>query len=167
MTWRKTVGRRALVRLGGVLGVAGAGAALSRPARQGLSAAGILEGSEIVGTWVIDAPGAPSTRLLQTYNADGTHLSLHDEHTTRSPQLGAWTRIGDRQFLMRNISYRFAGDGRRSGEIDVRAVYTVDPDGQTMSGRGIRFETDVDGNLITPIIPWTSRARRLELVPID
>lgn len=155
------------MRFGGVLGVAGAGATLLRPAGQQLVAAGIQEGAEIVGTWVIDAPGAPSTRLLQTYNADGTHLSLHDEHTNRSPQLGAWTRVGDRQFLMRNISYRFDGSGRRSGEIDVRAVYTVDPDGQTMSGRGIRFETDLDGNLVTPIIPWTSGARRLELIPID
>src|SRR5215217_8133135 len=147
MAGRRTVGRRAAVRLAGALGAAGAGAALL-----GAEAAGAAgQEAAIVGTWEIASPG-PAMALLQTYHADGTHLSVHDEHPVRTPQLGVWSQVGERQFLMRNLSYRFDAAGRRDGSIDVRALYTVAPSGDTMSGRGVRLELDLDGNLLQPPI---------------
>lgn len=165
MVQRKAVGRRAAVRWAGVLGATGAGAALLHAGGGTgvVQAAG--QGAEIVGTWVITSPG-PSMRLLQTYNADGTHLSVHDEHPTRSPQLGTWVHVGEREFLMRNLSLRFDEDGTRTGSIDVRAVYVVSPAGDTMTGRGERLELDLQGNLLEPPILWTSRAERVMPVPL-
>ncbi len=166
MVQRRTMGRRAAVRLARVLGAAGAGAALltSRPS----AAAGAGGGSAIIGSWLVESPG-PSTRLLQTYSADGAHLAVHDEHPMHSPQLGAWTQVGERQFLMRGISFRFDFDaqGRRTGSIDVRALYTVDPGGDTMTGRGTRLELDLAGTLLEPPIAWTSRATRITPIPLD
>ncbi len=164
MVQRRTMGRRAAVRLARVLGAAGAGAALltSQPS----AAAGAGGGAAIIGSWLVESPG-PSTRLLQTYSADGAHLAVHDEHPTRSPQLGAWTQVGEHQFLMRGISFRFDGQGRRTGSIDVRALYTVSPAGDTMTGRGTRLELDLAGNLLEPPIAWTSRATRLTPIPLD
>lgn len=165
MVAQKTVGRRAAARLAGVLGIAGAGAALltARPERAHAVAG---SGAEIVGTWTIESPG-PSNRLLQTYHADGTHLSVHDEHPTRTPQLGSWTRVDERTFLMRNISLRFDAAGAWTGSIDVRALYTVSPAGDTMSGRGVRLELDQNGNLLQPPINWTSQAVRVVPVAVD
>ncbi len=164
MAQRTRMGRRAAVRLASVLGAAGAGAALLTGRRGAASAPG--GGAAIVGTWLVESPG-PSMRLLQTYSADGAHLSVHDEHPTRSPQLGVWTQVGERQFLMRNISFRFDAEGRRTGSIDVRALYVVSPAGDTMTGRGTRLELDLAGNLLEPPIAWTSRATRLTPIPLD
>ncbi len=165
MARRAAMGRRAAVRLASVLGAAGAGAALLTA--QGERSAAARGGeAAIVGTWIVESPG-PSTHLLQTYSADGSHLSVHDEHPMRSPQLGTWRQVGERQFLMRNLSFRFDAQGRRTGSIDVRAVYTVSPAGDTMSGRGTRLELDLAGNLLEPPIAWESRATRLMPVPLD
>src|SRR5215207_379584 len=69
------------------------------------------QSSAIVGTWQLRAPTGPSFLLVQTYYADGTMTSIHDEHAIRNTQLGAWTQVGDRHFLMRNVSYRFDFSG--------------------------------------------------------
>jgi hypothetical protein len=166
MAERKTVGRRAAVRWAGALGAAGAGAALlhANGGTGAVHAAG--QGQAIVGTWLITSPG-PSMRLLQTYSADGTHLSVHDEHPIRSPQLGTWVQVGEREFLMRNLSFRFDDQGNRTGSIDVRAVYTVSPAGDTMTGRGVRLELDLAGELLEPPIPWQSQAARVTPIPLD
>lgn len=161
---RPAIGRRLAVRLAGTLGLTGAGVALLQrsPARRAAAAAG----AEIVGTWQIISPG-PAMRLLQTYNADGSHLSIHDEHPTRSPQLGSWVGIGDRQFLMRNLSFRFDITGRHTGSIDVRALYTVSPSGDTMTGSGIRIELDTEGTALGPPIQWESEGVRIQPVSLD
>ena len=165
MANRAAVGRRAAVRLAGALGAVGAGAALRPRSDDGVQAAA-GDVPAIVGTWLVESPG-PSTRLLKTYSADGTHLSVHDEHPTRSPQLGTWTQVGECQFLMRNVSFRFDAQGRRTGSIDVRALYTVSPAGDTMTGRGTRLELDLVGNLLEPPIAWESRATRLTPIALD
>ncbi len=165
MAKRAAVGRRAAVQLVGALGAAGAGAALRSRSDGGVQAA--ARGMPaIVGTWSVESPG-PSTHLLQTYNADGSHLSVHDEHPTRSPQLGTWVQVGERQFLMRNISFRFDAAGQRTGSIDVRALYTVSSTGDTMTGRGTRHELDLAGNLLEPPMAWESRAIRLTPIPLE
>src|SRR5687767_13598952 len=55
------------------------------------SPAELAQSPAIVGTWVLTSPG-PSVRLVQIYNADGTMLSIHDEHGSRNTQLGLWTQ---------------------------------------------------------------------------
>jgi len=120
----------------------------------------------IVGTWLVESPG-PSTRLIASYSADGTHLSVTDEHPTRSPQLGPWTQVAEREFLTRGVSFRFDAQGRRTGSIDVRTLYTVSPAGDTMTGRGTRLELDLVGNLLEPPIALTSRGTRLTPIPLD
>jgi hypothetical protein len=141
MTEQQPMGRRRAVRLVGAVGAAGAGAAILGAGAGGgqANAAGRLP--SIVGTWVISSPG-PSMRLLQTYNADGTHLSVHDEHPTRSPQLGVWEQVEEREFLMRNPSLRFDDDG-------------------------VRLELDLEGNLLQPPIVWESAATRVAPIPLD
>src|SRR5215217_6751079 len=116
--------------------------------------------SAIVGTWQIQASG-PSFLLVQTYYADNTMTSIHDEHATRNTQLGTWTQVGDRQFLMRNVSYRFDASGQVTATIENRGVYTVAPDGNTMTGRGIRFEVDLAGADLGPAVSWETQATRL------
>ncbi len=166
MTEQQPMGRRRAVQLVGAVGAAGAGAAILAAGAAGgqANAAGKLP--SIVGTWVISSPG-PSMRLLQTYNADGTHLSVHDEHPTRSPQLGVWEQVGEREFLMRNLSLRFDDDGVQNGSIDVRASYTVEQSGATMRGHGVRLELDLEGNLLQPPIVWESAATRVAPIPLD
>ena len=120
----------------------------------------------IVGTWIITSPG-PSTRLVQTYYADGSQSSIHDEHQLRSPQLGAWSQVGERQFLMRSVSYRFDPAGRLMATVEIRGLYTVDPSGDSMTGRGVRFELAPDGTEMGPRIPWESQATRLVPLPFE
>jgi len=163
MLRRETVGRRTAVRAVGTLGIASA-ALLG--AAGGASRAAAAPGQEIVGSWIIASPG-PTMRLMQTYYADGSHLSIHDEHPLRSPQLGSWVRTGEREFLMRNVSFTFDQNGQRTGSIDVRATYTVSPTGDSMTGRGVRYEYDVDGALRFPPVPWTSEAVRLVPLPFE
>ena len=125
-----------------------------------------LQTPTIVGTWVLTSPG-PSTRLVQTYNADGTMLSIHDEHPRRNTLLGAWSQVGDREFLMRNLSYRFDPAGQLVATVEVRGLYTVAPGGDSMTGRGVRFELAPDGTPMGPTIPWESQAARLVPLPFE
>jgi hypothetical protein len=124
------------------------------------------QGAGIVGTWLLTSPG-PSTRLVQTYTADGNLISIHDEHSSRNTQFGSWVQTVERQFRMRNVAFRFDAAGEIVATIDVRGVYTVDPAGDTMSGRGVRFELDPNGSPIGAAVPWESRAVRLVPVPLD
>jgi hypothetical protein len=121
----------------------------------------------IVGTWNIVAPTGPSVNLVQMYNVDGTMLSIHDEHPTRSTQLGVWSQIGERQFLMRNVSYRFDASGHFVSSIENRVIYTVAPDGATMTGRGIRFDLDLAGQPLGPAANWETRGTRLVPLPLE
>ena len=121
----------------------------------------------IVGTWNIVAPTGPSVHLVQMYNVDGTMLSIHDEHPTRSTQLGVWSQIGERQFLMRNVSYRYDASGQIVATIENRGIYTVAPDGATMTGRGIRFDLDLAGQPLGPAANWETRGTRLVPLPLE
>jgi hypothetical protein len=164
---QQAVGRRRAVRLLGAAGAAGAGAALFAGADPGrdVDAAGAT--APVVGTWLIDSPG-PSIALIHTWHADGTFLSVDDQHPTRSPQPGVWEQIGEREFLFRHLSFRFdRATGTRNGSIEVRGRYTVEPSGMTMRGRGVRLELDLAGTLLQPPIPWTADATRMTVVPID
>jgi hypothetical protein len=137
-------------------------------AAPGLSRPAAVESQEaaIVGTWVLVSPG-PSQRLVQTYNADGTMLSIHDEHTTRSTLLGVWSQLGEREFLMRNLSYRFDAAGQLAATIETRGTYTVAADGASMTGQGVRFELDPSGAPLGAPVRWESRATRLVTLPVD
>jgi hypothetical protein len=120
----------------------------------------------IVGTWALTSPG-PSVRLVQIYNADGTMISIHDEHGSRNTQLGVWTQLGDREFLMRNVSYRFDGTGQVVATIEVRGTYVVEPDGASMTGRGLRVDLDPAGAPLGAPVPWESRATRMLPLPVE
>jgi hypothetical protein len=120
----------------------------------------------IVGTWVLTSPG-PSVRLVQIYNADGTMLSIHDEHGSRNTQLGLWTQTGEREFLMRNVSYRFDAIGQPVATIEIRATYVVEPDGASMMGRGLRVDLDLSGAPLGAPVPWESRATRMVPLPVE
>jgi hypothetical protein len=160
------VDRRRAVQLLGAASTVGAASALlgaTTPTRA-TPAAG--SPTSIVGTWYLTSPG-PSTALIQIYHADGTHLSIHDQHAFRSPQPGVWEPVGEHEYLMRNLSFRFDEQGVRTGSIEIRAHYTVDSTGTTMRGRGLRLELDLAGELLEPPIPWTTEATRLGVVPLD
>ncbi len=162
----RTVGRRALVRLAGALGILGAGAAIQARSGSPAAAAPTGQGPSIVGTWQIVAPAAPTVRILQVYGADGSLVSVGDDHPSRSPQLGTWREAGERQFLMRNISFRFDQGGNLTGSIDVRVVWTLDPTGNTMTARGVRHELDVADALLGAPIEFEARATRIVPVPL-
>jgi hypothetical protein len=148
----------------------GTAEAQSEPTREASSLAGpaaaAAQAPSIIGTWIIESPG-PSVRLVQSYNLDGTMLSIHDEHLIRNTQLGVWRQIGEREFLMRNVSYRFDAAGQVVATIENRGIYTVAPDGATMTGRGIRFDLDLAGAPIGTAVDWTTRATRLVPLPLD
>jgi hypothetical protein len=140
-------------------------AALEARGASGLPAE-LAQSPAIVGTWVLTSPG-PSVRLVQSYNADGTMLSIHDEHGSRNTQLGVWTQLGEREFLMRNVSYRFDVMGQPVAMIEVRGTYIVEPDGASMVGRGLRVDLDLSGAPLSAPVPWESRATRMVPLPVE
>jgi hypothetical protein len=154
--------RRTLVLFMGALAASVTGAALTAstlaqaPSRR----------PAIIGTWELSAPGAPTVRLLQTYAADGTMVSIGDDHPSRSPQMGVWSEVGDRQFLMRNASFRFDPSGAIIRRIDVRVLFTVDPSGHSMTGRGERYEQDAAGASLGPAITFQVQGTRMQPVPL-
>jgi hypothetical protein len=104
MAERQAPIRRALLRLVVALGTIATLSALPILSGNGAIVAGAQQQPSIVGMWQIVAPGAPTVRILQTYNADCVMLSVGDDHPLRTPQLGTWTEVGERQYLMRNVS---------------------------------------------------------------
>jgi hypothetical protein len=98
---------------------------------------------------------------LYTFTVDGGSIVTDNEHPHRTPSHGAWMRVGDRQFVTRHIAFRFDPTGNVDGSIELRIVYTVAPDNNTMSGSGVRYERDPDGNLVGPPIPIQSQATRI------
>ena len=157
MAARKAVGRRTALRTMGALGVVGATAG----AAGGVAAAPASQpGHEFVGSWVVQSPG-PATRILYSFTVDGCSIVTDNEHPQRTPSHGAWMRVGDRQFVTRHMAFRFEPAGNVTGRIEVRIVYTVAADGQSMEGTGLRYEYDGNDNLLSPPIPISARATRI------
>ena len=157
MARSKALGRRAALRTISALGLAGtaanmAGSTQASPAAQ--------PGHEMVGSWLVSSPG-PATRVLYTFTVDGGSIVTDNEHPHRTPSHGAWMRVGDRQFLTRHMAFRFDPTGAVTGRIEVRIVYTVAPDGQSMQGAGFRYEYDANDNLLSAPIPIEARATRI------
>lgn len=163
MEEQQGMGRRHAIQ---AVAAASVGAALTGAAVAGGSAQGSGAVNPIVGTWYMSSPG-PSTALIQTFHADGTFLSVHDQHTFRGAQPGVWEQIGPQEYLMRNLSFRFDSNGVRNGSVEIRSHITLDPSGMQMRSRGTRLELDLDGNLLQPPISWTAEAMRMVVVPVD
>jgi hypothetical protein len=68
---------------------------------------------------------------------------------------------------MRNVSYRSDEMGQIPATIEIRGVYTVQPDGATMLGRGVRVDLDPNGAALAAPVSWESRVTRLVPLPIE
>jgi hypothetical protein len=157
MASRKALGRRAALRGVGALGLLGTAASVAGSAQ---ASPGASPGHELVGSWLVSSPG-PATRILYSFTVDGCSIVTDNEHPRRTPSHGAWMRVGDRQFVTRHMAFRFEPAGAVTGRIEVRIVYTVAPDDQSMQGTGFRYEYDAEDNLVSPPIPIEARATRI------
>ena len=70
-----------------------------------------------------------------------------------------------RQVLTRHMAFRFDPTGALNGRIEVRIIYTVAPDGNSMEGTGLRYEFDIQDNLMVAPIPITAQATRIVPLP--
>lgn len=163
-----SVTRRAVMRSLGGTALGGAALAGTMLTDRSVPRAGAVPGQELVGTWISEIGGAstPSLIVIVVYTTDGAVIGTHGQHTLRSPFLGSWQRIGEREFLVISYSVTFDQQDRVTGTVRIRAKITVDESGQELTSENIREAFDVSGALISRT-EGIGRARRVAPLPLD
>jgi len=137
-----SISRRTAVRLAG-----GVALAIGGVAAAGVPAASAVPGQEIVGAWRV-GNAAFGSRLL-IYHADGSIVVTQAE--PRTPQIGAWERVGDNQFVVHTLSLKLDATMAEIGTYEVDAMVTVSQDSNGYSGTVVQHEYVTTGILVNTV----------------
>lgn len=127
----------------------------------------------IVGSWL--GTLGDGTKVIVTYNSDGTaHASVQGEVSTNpelgvlTPTHGVWAYIGGQQFAvtMRGILYDI-NTGAYLGSIKIRILLTLNEAGDQTSGPDKVDLFDADGNLAGTFSTGTQHLARIKAEPFD
>ena len=122
-------------------------------------------GGTLVGAWLVTVsrPGGVGKNML-TFSSDGTFFRSGDTHPVLSGAHGAWKRVGDREFHLTYVAFRFDQGGKWIGSQFVRAHLILSPDGNEFTGKAKVSTRDLQdkeiaSSEVTPV------GRRIQVEP--
>jgi hypothetical protein len=108
-----------------------------------------------VGAWRSDIvqitgprAGQPVVALF-LFSSDGTMVQVNTDHPTRSPAVGVWSPINDRQFAWTFQRLIFDSNGNFTSYQKSRALVTMNSTLDEYTGNSYTEVIGVDGNLIS------------------
>ena len=159
MARRQRIGRRAVVRAAG--GALVAGAALAA----GASAARAQEAPvSLVGTWIVSSTraGVAPMGVLVMVLSDGGFLRTGNMHPTESPAMGRWQQAGDAVYDVTYRALQFDAAGTFIGHRKAVISITLDPSGDSFTGRARVVTLDLAG---AESAPTEAEIRGTRMVP--
>jgi hypothetical protein len=124
----------------------------------------------VVGSWLIRSGPAdkplPITSLI-TYTAQGTCSQTTVSHPMRSPAMGVWTRLGEREFAVTFQAFAFDPNGHFTNVSQVRVQSVLDDSLDSYKGRFEVYTLDDDGNAIRLDSSGLVAATRIQLARLE
>lgn len=143
------------------------GSPAERAALPAPSEAAVAAASPLVGTWIIDVPGAPDApgfSALQTFGADGTFVETSSLLGTvpEGPAHGAWRPVAGGYLLTFQL-FTFDAEGAHSGRVRVRAFLRIPGPGRLEADTAVDVLLP-DGTVLEEVATGPYSGRRLRIV---
>jgi hypothetical protein len=124
----------------------------------------------LVGSWLIrsgpaDKPLAITS--LITYTAQGTCIQTTVSHPMRSPAMGVWTQVAEREFAVTFQAFAFAPNGHFTNVSQVRVQSVLDDSLDSYKGRFEVYTLDDDGTPIRVDSSGLIAATRIQLARLE
>lgn len=147
--------RAAIAGLGGGVGLAFGGRALSAAAQDMAT-----EGHALVGTWFLDESSSNPTTARDVFimHSDGTYVEANAVGTVR---LGVWTPTSPTTATLTIVGDTRGEDGADSGGETVRLTITLNPDGNSYTAEGTVELRAPDGAFSGQLGPVGGAASRM------
>jgi hypothetical protein len=99
------------------------------------------DGARLEGLWqhTINSAGQPPAPGIMLYTSDGGAVALRPNRND-STGLGHWERIGERQFSLVHVRYRWDREGKLAGSVQTRATVEL---ADTLDRYRATFTSDV------------------------
>lgn len=124
----------------------------------------------VVGSWLIRSGPAdkplPISSLI-TYTAQGTCIQTTVNHPMRSPAMGVWTQLGEREFAVTFEAFAFDPNGHFANVSQVRVQSVLDDGLVSYKGRFEVYTLDDDGTPIRMDSSGLVTATRLQLARLE
>jgi hypothetical protein len=121
-------------------------------------------GQELAGTWLVDvrSPVAGQFLYLITFHADGTAVGTASDGIS-SAQYGAWTRSGDRQFLVTMMLFIFDSNRTLTNVVKGRINILLGDNLEKFTVTTERVVLDLNGNEVDVISGVRGTGRRVAI----
>lgn len=166
MTRKRAIATLALVALVIVVAAGAAIVPAGTASNQGSS------GNQLAGTWVttVNRPAPlPPLTSLQVYTDDGSFIEWANDSSgaMRSPQFGAWERIGGRLYAGTGTFFRFnPATGAHVGAMKINRTLRLSGDGQSFTAIARVLTLDLSGNVVSSFLSASSGVRmQVERIP--
>jgi hypothetical protein len=126
--------------------------------------------SAVVGSWLIHSGPAdkplPITSLI-TYTPQGTCIQTTVSHPMRSPAIGVWTQLAEREFAVTFQAFAFDRNGHFTNVSQVRVQSVLDDGLDSYTGRFQTWDLADDGTPIRMTNSGLVAAMRIQLVRLE